>query len=108
MKPSNEHLELANFFSALSHKRRLMICDILIANGRTGMNFDQLCKNSNLTPSTLTHHLRQMEKGGIIIKRPKRNETWINVNFARIKTAPMDFIRQRENNLMYIISTKQH
>ena len=84
MKPTNQHQKNAIFFTALSHKRRQMLCEILLLSGAKGMPFGVLQSQSGLKVSTLTHHLRFMDQSGILVKRQKGNENWISIDLSRL------------------------
>ncbi len=91
MKPTPTHQKNATFFTALSHKRRQMLCEILLLSGAKGMPFGVLQNQSGLKVSTLTHHLRFMDQSGILLKRQKGNENWISIDLVRLRDLTRDF-----------------
>jgi len=84
MMSKRSRIETARFFTALGHPRRLLICDILRRRGPEGLQFDLLSQQCRLSPSTLAHHLGQMDRGGILVRKVKGRETWLSLNEARI------------------------
>lgn len=86
MKPSIDNAQNADFFNALAHKRRQMLCEILLKHGAKGLPVHRLKQKSGLKVSTLTHHLHHMTKGNLIQRRQKGRETWISVNLAYFHT----------------------
>ena len=84
MKPTEAQELNATFFTALSHRRRQMLCEILLRQGPKGMPFGALQAESGLKVSTLTHHLRFMYQGGILRRKQEGREAWISVDAARL------------------------
>ncbi|MEE9455236.1 MAG: winged helix-turn-helix domain-containing protein [Paracoccaceae bacterium] len=101
MKPTRNHEELALFFTAIGHKRRLMICDILLNHGRRGLSFELLQAKTRMAASTLGHHLGQMDKGGVLRRRTKGRETWFSMDFARLNTIPAGFSDSCQNSILH-------
>ncbi len=60
---------------ALGHKRRLAIFNLLIDRPDAGKTLGHLERATRLARATLIHHLRQMEKAGLIRRRQKGAET---------------------------------
>ncbi|MHA1128222.1 MAG: ArsR/SmtB family transcription factor [Alphaproteobacteria bacterium] len=102
MKPTKKQETFAGFFFALSHKRRLMICEILLRHGPTGLSFGTLQIKTRLCASTLGHHLEHMHKGGILRRRIKGTETWLSMDFARLNTIPVEFSNSCQRNVAVI------
>ncbi len=84
MKPTETQELNAAFFTALAHRRRQMLCEILLRKGPKGMPFGALQAESGLKVSSLTHHLRFMYQGGILRRKQKGREAWISVDAARL------------------------
>ncbi len=102
MKPTQRQTSLASFFFALGHKRRLMICELLLQHGATGLSFGLLQKKTHLCASTLCHHLAHMDKGGILRRRIKANETWISINYDLLNATQKGFSKSCEGNVAII------
>jgi len=98
MKPSREQESLATFFAAFGHKRRLMICDILLSHGPKGLSFEALQRKTGLAASTLSHHLAQMDKGGVLRRKQKGRATWLAMNLTQFGELPAQFVRARTLN----------
>jgi DNA-binding transcriptional ArsR family regulator len=58
--------ELATLFASLAHPSRIAVFRCLLKHGRPGQSFGELAKAIEISPSTLTHHLREMEAAGIL------------------------------------------
>lgn len=93
MKPSREQEALATFFAAFGHKRRLMICDILLSHGAKGLTFEALQIRTGLAASTLSHHLAQMDRGGVLRRKQKGRSTWLAMNLSQFSELPAQFTR---------------
>ncbi len=87
MKPNKAQEKYATFFQALSHRRRQMICDILLKQGHKGLTFGELQRQSGLQASTLSHHLWFMDRGGVLHRKQKGRETLLLVNIAFLRRA---------------------
>ncbi len=57
---------LARSFKALSHPRRVMLFRLLADRPETGDSLDRLWRAARLQRSSLIHHLREMERCGLI------------------------------------------
>lgn len=91
MKPSQTQEYNAAFFNALSHKRRQMLCDILLELGPNGISYGALLHKSGLKKASLSHHLEFMNRGGILRRQQKGRETWISINTAFLRNMAFDF-----------------
>lgn len=102
MKPTKNQETLAGFFFALSHKRRLMICEVLLRHSPAGLSFGMLQAKTHLCASTLGHHLEHMHKGGVLLRRIKGTETWLSMDLARLNTIPVEFSDSCQRNVAII------
>jgi len=68
---------LARNFRAISHPRRAMIFRLLAENPDAGQGFERLVQTTRLAESSLTHHLREMERCGLI----RRHRRGTNVSY---------------------------
>lgn len=66
---TNEKLALS--FKALSHPRRAMIFRLLAERPEAGKSLDRLLHATGLRYSSLVHHVREMERCGLI-RRQRR------------------------------------
>jgi hypothetical protein len=64
----------------------------LLAANPSGLSFESLCVSTKLKPSTLSHHLKQMEKGKVIKRKTKGPFTWIFVDLDRLQSMPSTFV----------------
>lgn len=80
MKPTRKHKTMADFFDALGHPRRQLIFQILKETGPEGLPFHSLLKQSNLTASTLSFHLRKLDQGCLLKRQIKGRETWLSLD----------------------------
>jgi ArsR family transcriptional regulator len=67
--PSNETLALS--FKALAHPRRVRIFRLLATTPEAGDSFLSLQKHTGLCESSLSHHIREMERSGLLLRRRK-------------------------------------
>ena len=65
---------LARNFKALSHPRRALIFRLLAKRPEAGDSFDRLKEATRLKRSSLIHHLREMERCGLIRRRRRGQE----------------------------------
>lgn len=78
---------LAETLNALAHKRRVLIFRSLHDDPQAGQSFAHLAQQTGLCDSSLTHHLRVMERSGIV-KRQKAGATShysLSVDGLRVK-----------------------
>lgn len=61
--------KLAQSLKALSHPRRVMIFRLLADRPEAGDSLDRLWHASRLKRSSLIHHLREMERCGLIRRK---------------------------------------
>ena len=78
---------LAKVFDALGHYRRINIFTHILSYGETGISFGALGELVNLTPSTLSHHVSKMHKGGIISKKQAGTMTILTANISILQTS---------------------
>jgi len=71
---------LASYCNALAHKRRARIFRILITDPASGSSFSKLQDVLGFAPSSLIHHLREMERCGVILRRAKGTQTEYSLN----------------------------
>lgn len=64
-------MKIENVFKVLSCEIRLKIVEILSSGSR---NVTEIVKMFNLTQPTVTHHLKVLEKEGIV--KRERNKKW--------------------------------
>ncbi|MCP5038649.1 MAG: winged helix-turn-helix transcriptional regulator [Rhodobacteraceae bacterium] len=62
---------LSRHFNALSHPRRARIFRMLIERPGAGKSFDHFRAETGYAASSLIHHLREMERCGLIRRKRK-------------------------------------
>lgn len=77
---------IAALFGALSSPPRVRVFRILLAHARRQLAFGQLVKASGIPASTLTHHLGEMEKGGILVRHREGRQTLIGLRLDRLQS----------------------
>lgn len=79
--------QLASLFAALGHPSRVALLRHLLPLGPSGVAFGNLGQALNMAPSTLTHHLREMEAAGVIIRRVEGRRSVILLNLGPLALA---------------------
>ncbi len=83
----NQKLDLARMFDALGHPRRIAIFLTLQKARPEGLRFGMLAQQTNMTESSLTHHIKMMQKGGIVSAKSKGPATVLGLNLSQLKQA---------------------
>ncbi|MEM7241275.1 MAG: winged helix-turn-helix domain-containing protein [Pseudomonadota bacterium] len=71
----------APIYMGLSHPRRIKIYNALVDIGRPTTH-GRVQELVGLNAQAMAHHLRQMEKAGLIKRQPKGSETIITLNIS--------------------------
>lgn len=79
--------DLATLFSAFAHPSRVAILRSLLPSGPAGQSFGGLAKALAMSPSTLTHHLREMEQAGVLIRAAEGRATRLRLNLDMLDEA---------------------
>lgn len=74
----------ATAFSALSHVSRVNVFRCLLRHHPDGLTAQELAAQTGIPPSTLSHHLREMEQGGVILRTPHGRQTITTLNLSRL------------------------
>jgi ArsR family transcriptional regulator, arsenate/arsenite/antimonite-responsive transcriptional repressor len=82
---------LATLFNALGHPSRVAIFRYLLARGPDGQVFGSLSQDLGLSPSTLVHHLREMERAHLVQRRADGRSTTLSLDLAQLATVLQDF-----------------
>lgn len=65
--PNDLSLEVAaSTFAALGSEQRLAVLRTLVRAGNAGLTIGELGKRSNVTGSTLTHHMKILAQAGLV------------------------------------------
>ncbi len=81
---SNNDVKIARRFNALSHPRRARIFRLLSEYPAAGQSFGRLVQETGFAASALIHHLREMERCGLI----RRKRKGVEVSYF-LTTAPL-------------------
>ncbi len=79
--------QLASLFACLGHPSRVALLRHLLPLGPLGTGFGALGQALDIPPSTLTHHLREMEAAGVIQRRSEGRRTTICLDLGRLTQA---------------------
>ena len=74
--------KIAAAFSALSHKRRVIIYRALRNAGASGLNHSALQAATRLSPMSLSHHLGPMLAAGLVRSRRRGTYVFLTLNPA--------------------------
>lgn len=71
-------------FAALAHEYRLAICGMLFEAGPKGLNAGAVAARLKLPASSLSFHLQQLLRAGLITRKRQGRELIYAVDFARM------------------------
>jgi DNA-binding transcriptional ArsR family regulator len=71
--------------AALAHDTRLNLFRALIRAGEAGLPAGELAGALNVAPSTLSHHLAQLEQAGLIRSHRQSRHIFYHVDAAQIR-----------------------
>lgn len=74
--------ELAKLFAALAHPTRIAVLRCLLKHCRIGRQFGDLSNDLGISPSTLKHHLDEMERAGVLLREANGRATILKLNLA--------------------------
>jgi ArsR family transcriptional regulator len=81
---------LALSLRALAHPRRVRLFRLLVQSPRTGQTFSQLQAITRISDGPLVHHLREMERAGLLRRRRRGQEVAYMVTPAAFRDALRD------------------
>ncbi len=61
-----EERQAVDAFAALAHAHRLAVFRLLVRHGPSGLAAGRLAETVGVPPSTLSHHLAQLERAGLL------------------------------------------
>ena len=79
--------ELATLFAAFAHPSRIAILRSLLPFESSGQKFGELSKALSISPSTLTHHLKEMENSGVLCREVCGRATTLRLNLEALDGA---------------------
>jgi ArsR family transcriptional regulator len=68
-------------FGALAHEYRLAIYRLLVEQGPDGLSAGAIGEAIGLVPSSLTFHLQNLHRAGLIVQRRKSRSLFYSVDF---------------------------
>ena len=74
-------LEVVRALGALAHEHRLAIYRLLIARGPEGQSAGRIAHRLGLVPSSLTFHLQNLQRAGLITQRRESRQLFYAANF---------------------------
>jgi len=86
-------LYLAQILNTLSHKRRVKIFRILFENAGTGTQFATLEARARIPHSSLIHHLRVMQAGGLLTRHSVGARTIYRLSLSSLTAHISDLTR---------------
>ena len=67
---------------ALAHEHRLRIFRLLVERGPAGLPAGRIAERVGLVPSSLTFHLQNLQRGGLITQRREGRQLIYSADFA--------------------------
>jgi DNA-binding transcriptional ArsR family regulator len=77
-----ETLKVVDALAALAHMHRLAIFKLLIERGPAGMPAGRIAERVGLVPSSLTFHLQNLQRAGLIAHRRESRQLIYSANFT--------------------------
>ncbi|WP_293450937.1 helix-turn-helix domain-containing protein [Planktotalea sp.] len=77
---------ISEAFSALAHPSRVDILLALMPYAASGLSAGDLAQKTSIPPSTLAHHLREMEAGNVIERIAQGRKTIIKPNLTSLSS----------------------
>ena len=79
--------ELANLFAAFAHPTRIAVLRCLLKHCRTGRQFGDLSSDLGVSPSTLKHHLDEMQRAGVLARETLGRATILKLDLSALSQA---------------------
>jgi DNA-binding transcriptional ArsR family regulator len=79
-------IDISRTFNALAHKRRVILFELLLNHPKKSLAFGQLQQLSKIPEAPLAHHLRVLEKGGLIRRKVKGRYTYFKLYLSHFRT----------------------
>jgi ArsR family transcriptional regulator, arsenate/arsenite/antimonite-responsive transcriptional repressor len=74
-------LEVIGALGALAHEHRLAIYRLLVQRGPEGLSAGNIGRRVGLVPSSLTFHLQNLQRAGLITQRRESRQLFYSVDF---------------------------
>jgi ArsR family transcriptional regulator len=79
-------IRIAAICHSLGHSQRLAVFARLWQSVPKGCTFGDLCAQVNMPPSTLTHHLRELEKARLVERHSAGRSTVLHAKTTELST----------------------
>ncbi|TQM90538.1 ArsR/SmtB family transcription factor [Roseinatronobacter monicus] len=79
--------ELAGLFAAFAHPTRIAVLRCLLKHCRTGRKFGDLSTELGVSPSTLKHHLDEMQIAGVLAREAQGRKTILKLDLGALSEA---------------------
>ncbi|MCF6326335.1 MAG: winged helix-turn-helix domain-containing protein, partial [Devosiaceae bacterium] len=93
MKQSNKS-NIAKTFAALGNEKRLGILEFLLNKLPVALTFGEVQKATKIPPSTLSHHLQEMEQAKILIREPSGTSTSLHLDLNYLQSVLNSLMEQ--------------
>jgi ArsR family transcriptional regulator len=70
---------------ALAHEHRLAIFRLLVERGPEGLSAGHIAERVGLVPSSLTFHLQNLQRAGLITQRRESRQLFYSADFTAMK-----------------------
>jgi len=72
-------------FAALSQETRINVFRLLVKLGPEGRPAGEIAGEIGVSPSTLSFHLTQLERAGLVTSRRRQRHIWYAVDFSGVR-----------------------
>jgi ArsR family transcriptional regulator, arsenate/arsenite/antimonite-responsive transcriptional repressor len=85
--------EIAGLFAAFAHPTRIAVLRCLLRHCRSGRQFGDLSNELGISPSTLKHHLDEMERAGVLTREAHGRATILKLDLDALAGAAAQLSR---------------
>lgn len=85
--------ELAILFAAFAHPTRIAVLRSLLKHCRAGRQFGDLSSELDVSPSTLKHHLDEMQRAGVLAREAVGRVTILKLDIGALAEAAAQLSR---------------
>ncbi len=93
MKQSKKS-NIAKTFAALGNEKRLGILELLLNKLPASLTFGEVQKAIQIPPSTLSHHLQEMEQAKILIRKTSGTSTSLHLDLNYLQSVLNSLMEQ--------------
>jgi DNA-binding transcriptional ArsR family regulator len=83
--------QIIDALGALAHEHRLVIFRLLVERGPVGLPAGRIAERVGLVPSSLTFHLQNLQRAGLIAQRRESRQLIYSADFTAM-TALVDYL----------------